>query len=81
MVNNIITKPTKQNKMKLTALEWFVDQLSYTTTDGNIISHHQNITHLFNQARQMEKEQIMEAFNNCENKSAELYYNETYKTE
>ena len=43
---------------KQTAVEWFVDQLSsYTTTDGNIISHHQNITHLFEQAKEMEKEQ------------------------
>jgi hypothetical protein len=34
---------------KQTAVEWFVEKLSsYTTTDGNIISHHQNITHLAN---------------------------------
>ena len=46
---------------KQTAVEWFVDQLSsYTTTDGNIISHHQNITHLFEQAKEMEKEQQIE---------------------
>ena len=45
---------------KQTAVEWFVDQLSsYTTTDGNIISHHQNITHLFEQAKAMEKEQCL----------------------
>ena len=49
---------------KQTAVEWFVDQLSsYTTTDGNIISHHQNITHLFEQAKEMEKEQIIDAYN------------------
>ena len=44
-----------------TAVEWFVKQLSsYTTTDANIISHHQNITHLFEQAKEMEKEQMLD---------------------
>ena len=81
--------------MKQTAVEWLVDQLSYTTTDGNIISHHKNITHLFDQAKAMEKEQIMDAYEiafsdawdyaryNDEPKyaSAEQYYNETFKSE
>jgi HEPN domain-containing protein len=30
------------------------------------------------QAKAMEKEQIMHAYKNGENRSAELYYNETY---
>ena len=76
--------------MKQTAVEWFVKQLSsYTTTDGNIISHHQNITHLFEQAKEMEKEQMKESFNealyqdvdNAELLEFEQYYNETYKSE
>ena len=46
-----------------TAVEWFVEQLSYTTTDGNIISHHQNITHLFEQAKEMENKQLFLASN------------------
>jgi len=33
---------------------------------------------LIDQAKEMEKEQIMEAYNNGEDRSAELYYNETY---
>ena len=78
---------------KQTAVEWFVDQLSsYTTTDGNIISHHQNITHLFEQAKEMEKEQIIDAYENGlydgdgrnrshYNMNAEQYYNETFKSE
>ena len=78
--------------MKKTAVEWFVEQLSsYTTTDGNIISHHQNITHLFEQAKQMEKQQIIDSFNQGNiyegnffdrvNITAEKYYNKTYKSE
>ena len=73
--------------MKQTAVEWFVKQLSsYTTTDGNIISHHQNITYLFEQAKQMEKEQIMDAYrtgwiNYLPDKDSEQYYNETFKSE
>ena len=78
---------------KQTAVEWFVDQLSsYTTTDGNIISHHQNITHLFEQAKEMEKEQIIESY--CQGcfdiskdesifprETSEQYYNQTFKSE
>ena len=73
--------------MKQTAVEWFVEQLSsYTTTDGNIISHHQNITHLFEQAKEMEKEQICDAYrlgwiNYLPNTDSEQYYNETFKSE
>jgi len=78
--------------MTQTAVEWFVKQLSsYTTTDGNIISHHQNITHLFEQAKEMEKEQIENAFNygvydgggliKKYKMSGEIYYNETFKSE
>jgi len=33
---------------------------------------------ILEQAKEMEKEQIINAFENGENKSAELYYNETY---
>jgi hypothetical protein len=32
----------------------------------------------WDQAKAMEKEQIMHAYENGENRSAELYYNETY---
>ena len=71
--------------MKQTAVEWFVEQLSsYTTTDGNIISHHQNITHLFEQAKEMEKEQIENAFNYGQfdlGMEADEYSNQTFKSE
>jgi hypothetical protein len=36
---------------------------------------------LFETAKQMEKEQIIDAYNNGDNRSAELYYNETFKSE
>ena len=86
----------KNINMKQTAVEWFVEQLSsYTTTDGNIISHHQNITHFFEQAKAMEKEQqqkigiIMAIFaeevgdKKCIEllNKADQYYNETFKSE
>tara|TARA_R110000868_G_scaffold282867_2_gene543166 strand:+ start:1143 stop:1325 length:183 start_codon:yes stop_codon:yes gene_type:complete len=43
--------------MKQTAVEWIVDKLSYTTSDGTIISHHFFINKLVEQAKEMEKEQ------------------------
>jgi hypothetical protein len=33
----------------------------------------------FEIAKQKEKEQIIDAYENAQNRSAELYYNETYK--
>ena len=78
-----------------TAVEWFVEQLSYTTTDGNIISHHQNITHLFEQAKAMEKDntkKLLEIIMWYDEQSDvrpnteiytwfQQYYNETFKSE
>ena len=65
------------NKMKeQTAVEWLVNELE---------NHHIKIdiknTVAYQQAKAMEKEQIMEAYNNGEDRSAELYYNETFKSE
>jgi len=58
---------------KETAVEWLVNELE---------NHHIKIdiknTVAYQQAKAMEKEQIMEAYNNGEDRSAELYYNETY---
>jgi predicted secreted protein len=70
--------------MKQTAVEWLVQQLSkeWQLEDRDL--------HLIQQAKEMEKEQIIDAFNNGfsttqwdkikENK-AEQYYNETFKSE
>jgi hypothetical protein len=57
---------------KLTAVEWLVEQ--YKKVGGISIS-------MANQAKEMEKQQIMDAYNNGDNRSAELYYNETFKSE
>jgi len=62
-----------------TAVEWLVDQMfKQGYFDGNKPLSFTNLDHLQQQAKEMEKEQIINAFNNGENKSAQLYYNETY---
>jgi len=59
--------------MKQTAVEWLVDEL---------ILEGFNVPKVFyDKAKEMEKEQIMDAYNNGDNRSAELYYNETFKSE
>ena len=73
---------------KQTAVEWLIDKLSYSTTDGTIISHHKIITNLVEQAKEMEREQISKAYvfgsaygidiNNGLNPNN--YYKETYES-
>jgi len=46
--------------MKKTALEWLVEQISYTTTRSEIISYHKDISKLVEQAKEMEKQQIVD---------------------
>ena len=53
--------------MKQTAVEWLIKELNLEGYD-----------HTIEQAKAMEKEQIMDAYNNGDLRSAELYYNETY---
>ena len=74
--------------MKKTAVEWLVEQISYTTTRSEIISYHKDISKLVEQAKEMEKEQIITAasdhcYPTCElaRIDAEKYYNETFKSE
>ncbi len=59
---------------KQTAVEWLVDNLHF------LIVQHKGMQFemMVEKAKAMEKEQIMDAYNNGENRSAELYYNETY---
>ena len=65
--------------MKQTAVEWLVEQLE----------NHSGVTRagfndVINQAKQMEKEQIMKARQDIfhtGNLTAEQYYNETFKSE
>jgi hypothetical protein len=64
--------------MKKTAVEWLVEKLSYSTSDGTIISHHFIINKLVEQAKEMEKEQMESAYLAGESKDKQ-YYNETFK--
>lgn len=75
-------KPLNQNKM--TAVEWLVDQLF---SDNVIFGVSKE---LFDQAKEMEKEQIIKAWNTrskidsvltyTDNRTAEQYYTETYES-
>lgn len=61
-----------------TAVDWLVNNLkSHFEHDGDLLE----VVHFsFNQAKEMEKEQIIEAYcNGDDNISAEQYYNETFK--
>ncbi len=60
--------------MKQTAVEWLLNAIE--TKNGEEFSSY--YSEFIQQAKEMEKKQIMDAFENGENKSAELYYNENY---
>jgi len=61
--------------MKQTAVEWLRQELLKRDMDISIKD-------LFDQAKEMEKEQIIEAYcNGDDNISAKQYYNETFKSE
>jgi hypothetical protein len=70
---------------QISAVEWLVKQISYLTSYGTIITHHKDITELVEQAKEMEKEQICNAYNFGQQippfEYAEQYYNETFKSE
>ena len=57
--------------MKQTAVEWLVKQL-----EGVYESDYLN--KLVEQAKQMEREQIVKAYESLEHRHGENYYNETY---
>jgi len=82
--------------IKQTAVEWFFEQL--TTVDYNCINktflqndnslEGHNMRKLFHQAKEMEKEQIIDSFGEGNKYNGwalkhepEEYYNETYKKE
>jgi hypothetical protein len=57
--------------MKQTAVEWLVEQ--YKKVGGISIS-------MANQAKEMEKEQIVKAYESLEHRHGENYYKETYES-
>ena len=72
------SKILKQNKMEQTAVNWLVRQLSkeWTLEDRDL--------YLIDQAKEMEKQQIIDAYVNGEHQQgfeaeAEQYYNKTFK--
>ena len=70
----------KENTPK-TALEWYAREMFKT----GFIQHLHFFDEIFGQAKQMEKNQIIEAhidgqpIYSCQSEKAEKYYNETYK--
>jgi predicted secreted protein len=78
----LTAKKLKQNNMEKTAVEWLVNQLK----EGIVF----NEIEVIEKAKEMEKQQIVSAFNkgfvtdqwdkSKENKS-EQYYNETFESE
>jgi hypothetical protein len=58
---------------KETAVEWLIQQLT-----PSISLQKKHIDELEEQAKEMHKQEIIDAYNNGEDRSAELYYNETY---
>jgi hypothetical protein len=80
-------------KNKQTAVEWFIEQLDnleyeYDVEGISILDFDKRKIQIETQAKQMEKEQIIEAYTECwmndggngfhKVKEAESYYNETY---
>jgi HEPN domain-containing protein len=59
---------------KQTAVEWLVDKI-----EKNVHHTIKIPNEYFEQAKAMEREQIIDAYNNGDLRSADLYYNETYK--
>lgn len=82
--------------MKQTAVEWLVEQLKTMDTKSfnrliQIEMSRENFEECFEQAKEMEKEQVKNAFVECWKANvpngveckldAEQYYNETFKSE
>jgi len=75
-----------------TAVEWLIKQLGENQLNGlYVIDTLEDVKNVFEQAKEMEKQQIFDAFVECwkENmpegyeckQSAENYYNKTFKSE
>ena len=69
---------------KITAVEWLAKEICYINDDGKyIVDDAEDVTHIVQKAKEIEKEQIEEAFNlgydQWTVKTSEQYYNETFK--
>jgi hypothetical protein len=71
---------------KQTAVQWCAGKLGdleFYNSIGNFtaIEYIEEKIKIIEEAKEMEKQQIIDAYNNGDNRSAELYYNETFKPE
>jgi hypothetical protein len=62
--------------MKQTAVEWFIEKVGH-----NSLMSLTDYNEILEQAKAMEKEQIIDAYESLEHRHGENYYNETYKSE
>jgi hypothetical protein len=63
---------------KQTAVEWLKDQIECFGNKHELQMSWATLDELYEQAKAMEREQIIDAYNNGDLRSADLYYNETY---
>ena len=62
--------------MKQTAVEWAINEIQSNWYDYEYGDLH--IRDVIKQAKEMEKEQIIEAYESLEHRHGENYYNETF---
>jgi hypothetical protein len=68
-----------------TAVEWFMEQIGEKQPNGlYVIDTLEDVVNVFAKAKEMEKQQIIDAHNNGKNilppnENGEQYYNETFK--
>jgi hypothetical protein len=81
-----LSKIDKQMSNKKTTVEWLQETLESFGNKHELQVSWTTVDELFEQAKEMEKEQIIDAYNNADSvdennigwKSAEQYYNETF---
>jgi len=82
-----------ENK-KQSSIDWLIEQISYKSNDGQVITFHKNIAYLIEQAKAKHKEEIESAWEiGCDNgydkacdnitwdtmdNNKDNYYNETF---
>jgi hypothetical protein len=69
--------------MKQTSVEWFANQLFSSMVDGKTLNYF-DVQKMLEQAKEMEKQQIIDTYNEADTfpqsyHNAENYYNETFK--
>jgi hypothetical protein len=79
------------NNKEITAVEWFMEKIGEKQSNGfYVIDTLQDVQNVFQQAKEMEKEQIIDAYDaglfdgsmdDVNDRIYKQYYNETYKSE